>query len=58
MKNPNTVFLTATNWACNIISQFCIETMFQNQPIDDTIVDGNDWYIQKWSYDNKRKKVL
>ena len=45
MKNPNTIFLTATNWACDITSQFCVEALFQNQPIGATIVDGNKQVI-------------
>ena len=41
MKKPSTIFLTATNRACDIINQFCVETMFQNRPIVVAIVDGN-----------------
>ena len=45
MKNPNTIFLTATNRACDIINQFCVETLFENQPIVATIVNGNKQVI-------------
>ena len=41
MTNPNTIFLTATNWARDVINQFCVETLLQNQPTVATIVDGN-----------------
>ena len=41
MTNPNTIFLTATSRACDVINQFCVETLLQNQPTVATIVDGN-----------------
>ena len=41
MINPNTIFLTATNRARDVINQFCVETLLQNQPTVATIVDGN-----------------
>ena len=41
MTNPNTIFLTATNRARDVINQFCVETLLQNQPTVATIVDGN-----------------
>ena len=44
-KNPNTIFLTATNRACDVINQFCIETLFENQPVVATIVNGNKQVI-------------
>ena len=45
MKNSNTILLTATNQACNIISQYCVETLFKNQPIVVTVINGNKQVI-------------
>ena len=51
MKNPNIIFLTATNQVSDNINQLCVETLLQNLLILIAIINGNKQVNDLYRYE-------